>query len=371
MAECDQYAPNDSNRAANNRLHKARAKKAGLVNKGVKQKIANTDPAAIRRVCNKGQQRCGCANLPCGTPVNCYSKVNFETAEHYRMMLYNEDDKGVNQAFRRQFMRTMLIKFHDEAKKKQAKLHKTSQAMRLDYYLEDFAYTNPANPREVKKVNVCRKVFENVLGPSHQTWSNVYDEVVNRGLRSFPDDEESQRKVQGKSDEWLACATFLSFLLDDLADMSPDTRGHELPSGFKRDYYEMFCNDWNLGVLNGAYTRSKNKFKKQPTKANAENLDLDPPNDGAGDEANLKPPSISFFYRVWRTEFKDVTVPRRHNRFSKCDLCCSLKGQLGRATDNKEKRRIKILLFEHYAWVTLQRRKYHWHRKKAMDKPDE
>jgi hypothetical protein len=287
------------------------------------------------------------------------------------MMLYNEDDKGVNQAFRRQFMRSMLIKFHDEAKQKQAKQHKTSQALRLEYYLKDFAYLNPEKPREIKKVHVCRVVFEDVLGPSHETWCNAYDEVVNRGLRSFPEDEERQHKVQGKTDEWLACATFLSFLLDDLADMSPDTRGHELPSGFKRDYYDMFVKDWNDGVLNGAYTRTRNKFKKVQPKAKENNVDLEPPNDDAGDEANTTAPSISFFYRVWRTEFKDVTVPRRHNRFSKCDLCCSLKGQLGRATSNDEKRRIKKLLFEHYAWVTLNRRKYHWHRKKAMDKPDQ
>jgi hypothetical protein len=89
---------------------------------------------------------------------------------------------------------------------------------------------------------------------------------------------------------------------------SPDSRATEMPSGFKKQYYGMFCSDWQAGVLTGQYYRTKYQFTVK--------MDAPP--------SNFK----SLFYRVWRTEFSQLKVPKRHNRFSKCDWCVILKSNM-------------------------------------------
>ncbi len=122
--------------------------------------------------------------------------------------------------------------------------------------------------------------------------------------------------------------------------------------GSKNNYYEMFVEDFKAGLSNGLYFRKK--------------VNPDDP------DCKIDPPSRSLFYKVWLTEFGGLVVPKRQNRFSKCDCCINYKCQLDESRKNLDFEGVqewKTRLYAHYRWVTLQRKKYYWHRRKAADRP--
>ena len=322
-------------RAAN----EAKKKLAAKASKGVKRSREKTSEYQIKYFSNwtgPGRpevKKCKCKN-------NCYAGISWKTTERYRILLYGE---GATNYTRRLFLYDHFCKELDRALLRAGAQGKSTcrRKLKVRYYL-----TCASTGRNMV---VCRTTFDEVTGISNGTVQSV---LVQARFGNRPAMDQRAQVAERKSKEmpeYLAISTFLESLTEDLSNMSPDMKKTELPSGTKKNYYEMFCEAWKEGVLKGLYHRSRGFF-------------MDP----------LKPPSQSLFYRVWRTEFNSLYVPKRQNRFSKCDWCCTAKLNISEsqnAGDTFTRDFWKNLLYKHYAWVVLQRKKYHKHRWKAAQDP--
>ena len=199
---------------------------------------------------------------------------------------------------------------------------------------------------------VCPTVFCAVTGVCSNTLDDVRQAVLRNDPPPYRRGVEKSLHEREKSPQWIGCSTYLEALSCSLANQSPDTKHTELPLGSKANYYDMMVEDWKVGVANGLY------FSKR---VNPDALENNPP-----------PPSRSLFYKVWAMDYGSLIVPRRQNRFSKCDTCVNYKAQVEEARRNREYELAlewKTRLYAHYRWVTLQRKRYYWHRRKAADQP--
>lgn len=297
----------------------------------------------IRFFSNQGSASCRSS----GCTRDCYNKVDFHTTRHYREILWASGNGRGNRYERRKFVYSLLL---DEVKRERLwrsfnrKLTREDGSnMRLTYRLQD--------PSTGCYFHVCQSTFCGVLGLSKGTLSYLVKQA--KAGKPLVRDKHLEKIIAKKqqSPEYQGIVTYLETLTEDLANHSPDCRVTELPSGFKVHFYDMFCADWKKGLLKGVYNRSAGRSVGK----NAE-----------------KPPSKALFYRVWRTEFPHLKVPKRNNRFSKCDWCTGLKTHLESARtrgDQEEVNYWKSCLYDHYSWVSLQRRKYHKHRRKAAENP--
>ena len=316
--------------AANNR--KRANERAAL--KGVKTKLTKTAPSICKHYSNRCGRKCGCS------AVNHWAGVDWETTKHYRDLMHGE---GSTRYTRRKIIHEFALVAADEAIRDAARRGKRVERdeTRLKYWIT-CAITG-------RRIPVCFEVFINVLGQARDT---VCKQVRATKDGQVPLEDKATRKAQEEfkgSAEYLAISTFLEKLAEDLTNLSPDMRVSELPSGTKVQYYEMFKNEWEEGVMKGLSFRSRHKW----TKVN-------------------EAPSKSLFYKVWRSEFKALKVPKRQNRFSKCDWCSMAKlciQAANTANDLEEVKYWKKVLYKHYAWVILQRKKYHHHRRKAAEQP--
>ena len=198
----------------------------------------------------------------------------------------------------------------------------------------------------------CSTVFAGVLGICKNTLQKARKRVLSGMGPATSAKHEKELRVREKSPLYMAVHTYVHGLACDMANESPDMKNTELPSGTKQNYYDMFVEEWKSGVLTGCYFRNK--------------LSPDGP-------PSSKPPSRSLFYSIWKSEFGGLVVPRTQNRFSKCDTCIAYKAQLEDAKKRHDIEGVKAWktrLYAHYRWVTLHRKKYHWHRRKAKEDPN-
>lgn len=324
-------------------LSEAQANAKKLYTKGVGGVCGKKyNPVVVRSFCNLSNRRCGC-----GGAKNCYDIIEFETTRFYREMMYGCSENGrVTRFERNRFVYDLLervVKEETDFRNMSRKISGQRKKVRLTYRL--------TCQQSGRYFRVCQGAFAGVLGISK---GKVHEMSVKAKNGQRPTRDSKADKVARKketSPQYMAILTFLETLADDLANHSPDCRVTELPSGFKIQFYDLFKLEWFRGLKDGVYTRTaksmEGKFKD-------------------------KPPSKDLFYRVWRQEFPHLKVPRRNNRFSKCDHCVTLKQHLESARqsgDQDEVRFWKECLYEHYTWVKLQRRKYHKHRRKAAQNP--
>jgi hypothetical protein len=303
--------------------------------------MRRTSGPEIRAACQDCRKSCGCKH------VNHLAAINRETVKHYRDLLYDED-KSVNQYFRRVFVYKMVDEIIRKEYRSQLRTWRLCGKDMSKMKIERYYLTDAVTQRQVP---VCHEVFCKVLGLSPTTVNRVVRDC--KAGKPVKMDQRTILKVKEVHDkpEYLAIASFLEGLAELLANESPDTRSTELPDGHKCHYYDMFRAHWAEGVLHGLYYRSRDRFS-DPT----------------------KPPSKSLFYKVWRCEFSSLKVPKRHNRFSKCDWCVTIKSNIQMAHNGGDKDEAtywKAFLYGHYKYVVLQRKKYHKHRRKAADEMHE
>jgi hypothetical protein len=311
-------------------------------------KARKTNASQIRHYSNLGGASCGCKDC------NHFLSLNFDTVKHYRELFWlgdSESGKAANRYLRRKAVWTMLREIYKEEyrclvrKNPLAKVDEEIKFSRCAYRVR-CQVTG-------RQIPLCFTAFCGLTGLSRENVQALRRmAVLNIAPPRDRHAEEALRKQQ-ESGEWLAVSAFIEALAQDLADCSPDTRVTELPSGHKADYYDMFRGEWTVLVRQGVYHRTKFPFSD--------------PN---------KPPSKSFFYKVWRTQFAHIGVPKRQNRFSKCDWCVSLKHNLQCARESRCKDYVEVQywkgrLFDHYRYVSLQRRVYHQQRREAAERPSE
>ncbi len=127
---------------------------------------------------------------------------------------------------------------------------------------------------------------------------------------------------------------YLERLAERTSDRMPDTGEYHLPFFRKRDVYTEFSREF--AILNGGKS----------------------------------PPSIPYFFKVWRHECSKIKV-RRITRFSKCEECENLRAKLTEAVKNslpvddiKRRRRL------HLEFIKRERLEYKKKRDEAIIEPD-
>ena len=319
------------------KLNKARCQKRTRANKGSIRAAGYLKPSEFTRFSMANQ------HMKCGCKFNHFSLIFRDTVGMYRNMIHGE---GSSKDDKENVIEKIVLQSIKEAQIEHDRCYERTpfdpESVRVKYFLQ-CAVTGRMLP-------LCRNSYCWIIGVSRGTLGK-YVKLVKQGkLQAERDRRKDGKNESIKEDrpEYFAICTFLEALTEDLSSKSPDCRLTELPSGSKVQYYEMFCEEWKNGLESGMYYKSRKK--NQPT----------------------APPSKSLFYSVWRKEFNGLIVPKRHNRFSKCDDCVRAKLSLQMARTNKdldELREWKTILYAHYRWVVLQRKKYHKHRRKAMDYP--
>ena len=304
------------------------------------RKLIGLSRKDIKYNCCGAGRDCGCKSK-----VNHWRYVSEETTAHYRRELYDPDPK-VDRYQTRIRLHEILTECFLVSRAEQIRTHKyhslggKDSKVKTEFFLRDAVTGN--------KIPLCKKVFCAVLGISSALLHRV-SKLVKAGKKAVPDKRFAEWSAgREPSAEYLAICTFLEALAEDLANESPDTRLMELPSGHKIVYYQLFCEDWKRGFLTGEYYRSARPRSEEP-------------------------PSRALFYKVWAREFPSLMVPKRQNRFSKCDTCCALRANLDAARKSGDQDAVdewKEKLYGHYKWVMMHRRKYRHHRKKACDNPE-
>jgi hypothetical protein len=303
-------------------------------------KTVRTSASDINRNSNSKyyKRQCKCKDK------NCWAGVYPSTTRMYRERLYDPDP-----VLGRYHLRKELYKEVDSVLKEGIRrgwYKRTPVVKQLKYFIRC-----AQEPGVIRMV--CPQVFCAVAGVCSDTLGHARKAVLEGNPPDYSRSKEKALYQREKSPAWLAISTYLEGLSHHLANLSPDIRNTELPMGSKLNYYEMFVEDWKAGISNGLY------FRKKVDPLNPEN---DP-----------EPPSCSLFYKIWAIDFGSLVVPRRQNRFSKCDICINYKAQLDEARRNRDflqAEEWKTRLYAHYRWVTLQRKKYYWHRRKAADQPN-
>jgi hypothetical protein len=203
-----------------------------------------------------------------------------------------------------------------------------------------------------RQIQVCRHCYVNVTGFSNDTVGKVHKKIVQDGHRIYSG--EKVPKASGRTEEWNQIHVWISMYTNGLLCHSPDQKRSELPNATTRKMmWEAFALDWDAGVINGVFRRTSCGRMK------LEKKDLNPA------------PCYQTFCKVWKADFRDsINIPGHHKRFAMCNWCAELKSNLTREKDPTRKAFWKQKLFKHYEWVTLQRRKYYRHRKKAIDQPE-
>ncbi len=311
----------------------------GIRKLGLK-KIIRTSAADVTRNSRANYlAKCACKDK------HCWKGIYPETTRSYRESLY-DPDPNIGAYETRKKLHANLKELYDMGIQK-GYIKTTDKNPRIRYSV------NCAIEPGARRV-VCFQVYCQIMGVCKSTMSKIRRSVINGELPMIKAGKERKLFKRTKSPQWLGISAYIEALGHDLSNDSPDLRITELPMGSKQNYYELFLQDWKKGVVSGLYYRKK--------------VNLD---DGSDE---FKPPSRSLFFKVWSEEYGGLVVPRHQNRFSKCDTCLQYKSHLEDARKNRDHEGIdewKTRLFAHYRWVTLQRRKYHWHRKKASDNPDQ
>ena len=319
-------------------LQKLRKERHADFMKGGIRKARKTQPKEFTRYSLfNPKQKCSCIHF------NHWSVIHRETTATYRHLIHGE---GSTKDAKENTIEHVVLRSLEETRRNH---YKTKPHVPFDpakakikYFLQ-CAVSGRVLP-------LCYNVFCQVLGISKDNVAKIVGMIKRGTLQQERLRRRNMKNERMKEDrpEYYAVCTYLECLSEDLSSKSPDMRCTELPSGSKVQYYELFCKEWTDGLQKGLYYKSRNKDKMD------------------------QPPSKAYFYSVWRQEFSGLIVPKRINRFSKCDECVRAKLTLQQARTNNDHDEIqewKTILYAHYKWVILNRKKYHKHRRKACDNP--
>jgi len=310
------------------------------INRGKKTSVKRLQDKVLEDIVKKCKQ--------CTVIKACCCGIHYPMVKQIREELYQE---GVtNNKTRREWRYNSILGFYEEWLKNKGK-NDDSKLTKLKYWLMDHTKTLHS---ESKKIYVCRECYCRVTGISNGTLLETWKAIVKEKQRSVPDVFAS--KSEGKTQEWLYVQSWIEMYINGLCCFSPDQKKHELPSANTRKFmYEKFKTDWDDGVLSGDYIR------KHFGRMKAEDREQNP----------NKCPGYEYFTKVWKEEFDEyITIPRHCKRFAMCNWCAELKNRIVREKDREKRLYWKSQLYKHYEWVTLQRRKYYKHRKKAIEMPE-
>lgn len=288
-------------------------------------------PQIVKGICRGSGRVCSCFK---SKGVNHFEYVTEDMAKHYRYFLHDPEDEDLSGYMRRYRAHELIKACHESTRQERFMKSGKHGGDNIKYHLWC--------PFREKRIPLCCPLFAEVLGLDESTIRRIRSRVV----KHLPPEETFRAPVA--SPQYLAIHTFLEGLAEDLANESPDLTTVELPMGRKNHYYMLFAEGWKPGVLSGVYTQG--------------NRTLDPD----------MPPSIDLFYKVWRRDFNALRVPKRSNRFSKCETCIERRQAVDNARQLRDSAAIlktKQELLGHYKWVTLQRKVYHNDRAAAGTNP--
>lgn len=86
-------------------------------------------------------------------------------------------------------------------------------------------------------------------------------------------------------------------------------------------------------------------------------------------EKATNPVSKSHFYKLWKRELPNVTIPKR-SRFSKCDKCTLIKEHLATCREKHQRETLIKMREKHLKQQNDERKKYYKHASKAKDNPE-
>lgn len=285
------------------------------------RKRAKIHDSNIKNVSRQSGRVCSCFATK---GVNHYDYISKDMAKHYLYFLHDPDAE-ITSYLRRARAHQLIRECHDATRQERFMKKGTHGGHNIKYFLHD--------PFREKKVPLCCAVFSDVIGVAVATVERIRKRVV----LGLPPKDTFRAPVA--SPAYLAIHTNLEALAEDLANESPDLKTVELPMGRKNHYYLLFVEGWRAGVEAGIYQGDPDK-----------------------------PPSLDLFYKVWRRDFNALKVPKRSNRFSKCETCIERRQAIDNARELKDVAAIlktKQELLGHYKWVTLQRKVYHNDRAEA------
>lgn len=288
--------------------------------------------SSIKDCCRSGKAQCFCNDC------NHYEYITMDMVRHYRWTLY-DPDKDLRMYETRKKVHELLEKCHRKTQNDHLRQTGRTKFTHMKYHLYD--------PFREIDIPLCKSVFCKVVGIHRSTCDRIRKRVFKGEPPLIDPRSEALLRDREKSDAYMALYSYLEFLAENLSNESPDQRCIELPVGHKVHYYQMFCKEWEEGLLTGRYTQLKPCCEKPPSKA--------------------------LFYKVWRRDFSALKVPVRSARFSKCDTCVSYKAAIMDAKKSREDRRMNQLkgeLYDHYKWVALQRKVYHHNRADAATNPE-
>jgi len=330
-----------------------------------------------RRICPKVVQTAVDAANVCSTKYKCCAELRFHVVRHLRSLLYGP---GMSQAKRRKVICSWLLEILNETKKDLAKrnVEWTEKKPVTEWFLYDLSYESSQIKR---KISCCRDCFVRCTGISNGSVTTWLSELKKGNLSIAMEENKRSRFVDEKTPERMITCTWMEMYVSEQACKSPDGKKSEVFASSRKEMYDHFCKDWNDEVLSGGvyrkYKSHRGKYKKKPPGVAASGDRENAPREGRGEDEEeesdenkhdsvikMGPPSYQFFCKVWAKDFNEYKIPRHQRRFTQCNWCCEIKGNLKYAKDD-DKVYWRQCLFDHYAWITVQRDKYYKHRYKA------
>jgi hypothetical protein len=308
-------------------------------------------------------QRCVEKCQDCCVQSCCKKRIDFEVVRHVRSALYGT---GSTTKARKKLIAKWVQFMMAEAGKQKLRLGiDHDPKSRLAYQIPDMSFS--ADEDKIRWIPCCRKCFTYVTGIAKGTMSNVVNRVKdNDVLLTLTEDIET--RFMDSSPERLQVTAWFEYFVAHQSCYNPDKGDNEKTASVPcniADMYHMFCEDWRDGVMaQDSFRVYKGSSKWKERKVVQENEDEERVKE------NNPPPSKSFFYKIWKSDYNEnYAVPRGAKRFTQCNWCALLKHQHKHVSDLDQKRNYRDALYGHYKWITVQRQKYYKHRHKAASHP--
>ena len=337
------------------------------------RKLGVTNKTNERRINKKNIQDAVDAADKCARKYKCCAELRFHVVRHIRTLLYGP---GMSQAKRRKIVCSWLLEVLNETKKKLAKqnIEWTGSNSITEWFLYDLSYESSSIKR---RIFCCRECFVRCTGVSNGSINSWLNELKKGNVSIAMEESKRSRFVDEKTPERMLTTTWMEMYVNEQACKSPDGKKSEVFASSRKEMYEHFIRDWNDQVISGGvyrkFTGRRKKTKKKPEgvpplneeeKARGGDDDEEDDEEKHQDVIDLGPPTYQYFCKVWAKDFNEYKIPRHQRRFTQCNWCCEIKGNLKYAKD-EDKIYWRQCLFDHYAWVTVQRDKYYKHRYKA------
>ena len=200
-------------------------------------------------------------------------------------------------------------------------------------------------------LDVCRKCWQEVTGCSDDALGAI-TQRLKEGTKADTTSVGGMR-MKVETNERLFIHAWIECYIQCLVCYSPEERKHELPGGLNLStMYAGFKKDWKDGVMNGCYSRS-HYGRLAPEK-----------------RSDMQEPSYSLFCKVWKKEYgNEYKIPKASKRFPQCNWCARTRDNIEKAPTHEIRLYWKGELFDHFLWITANRKVYYRHREKARKNP--